>query len=698
MSELIAFDSNHTKSINDCELDYYSKKLATCSNDNTVKIFDVSLAREPICIAEIRDHTSAVWKVCWSHPKYGSLLASCSYDKSVIIYKEVSINKYDMIYVNNEHKSSVNYIEWSPSEYGLHLGCACLDGHLSIISYNFNKGPNEGGWHKHSVRAHLNGVSCLSWEKPFNLISENKNINDTNDAITSFKLVSGGYDNQVIIWMFDNNTKEFHKIFQMNDKPHNSLIKDVAWRPNLNDSTNMIASCSEEKIVILWIEDTSNNRWKNGQIIKLEHKVHKISWSPNGTILAIACSNENSYLYKENMEGVWEEICNLSDNEKKKLDESIASVDNVGAPIENSDNMDGYNNNAPYMNTEGQHMLNNNINYPNQMNNMPYGNELADNSKIPKNMSVNSSMMQEDPNMLKHSSVQGPPPAMPNNAFKNNPYGQGNPPIAPPISPSPMNPNMAPPKITPPGPAPPSQLNPIEKPHPSDNPKFPGQQIPNHMSNAGGALKYPPDQQAPPTAVNNMPNNNAYSFNPVNNKPNIPPSPPQMAGAPNAPPMGPPHAAFQKGSTDALQYPPPIPNANNNLNNNMHNNPQNVPPSFSKMPPPMNPGQFPNMNENKSSFSSQQMPGPPPPAFPPASNEMSGMNKVGNFPNYNPNMMNNPNAPPLKNMSTGNCPPMSYGQSPTPPMNPPMNPPNDPNYMKPNMQYNSYPNYNYPRQ
>ncbi|CDU20824.1 hypothetical protein YYC_01624 [Plasmodium yoelii 17X] len=690
MSELIVFDSNHTKSINDCELDYYSKKLATCSNDNTVKIFDVSLAREPVCIAEIRDHTSAVWKVCWSHPKYGSLLASCSYDKSVIIYKEVSINRYDMIYINNEHKSSVNYIEWSPSEYGLHLGCACLDGTLSIISYNFNKGSTEGGWYKNSVRAHLNGVSCLSWEKPFNLISENKNLNDTNDAINSFKLVSGGYDNQVIIWMFDNNTKEFHKIFQMNDKPHNSLIKDVAWRPNLNDSTNMIASCSDEKIVILWIEDASNNRWKNGQIIKLEHKVHKISWSPNGTILAIACSNENSYLYKENMEGVWEEICNLSDNEKKKMSESVANVNNVDVPLENTDNMNVYNNNPPYMNTEGQHMLNNNMNYSNQINNMPYGNEMVDNSKIPKNMNVNNPMMQEEQNMLKHSSLQGPPPTIPNNTFKNNPYGQGTSPLAPPLNPNPMNPNMAPPKNVPLGSVPPPQLNPIEKTQSSDNPNFPGQQIPNQMNNASGALKYPPDQQTPQMPVNNMPNNNTYSFNPMNNKPNIPPSPPHMVGVPNAPPMGPPHAAFQKGSTDSLQYPPPIPNANNNMNNNS----QIIPPNFSKIPNPMNPGQFPNMNENKSSFSSQQIPGPPPPAFPPTSNETSGMNKVGNFPNYNANMMNNPNAPPLKNMSTSNCPPMNYGQSPPPPMNPA----NDPNYMKTNMQYNSYPNYNYPRQ
>ncbi|SBT80987.1 protein transport protein SEC13, putative [Plasmodium malariae] len=325
MNELIVFDTSHTRAINDCELDYYSKKLATCSNDNTVKIFDVSLSKEPVCIAEIRDHSSAVWKVCWSHPKYGSLLASCSYDKSVIIYKEVNINKYEMIYLNNEHKSSVNYIEWSPHEYGLHLGCASSDGYLSIISYNLNKDTNEGHWTKSSIKAHLNGTACLSWEKPFNSLGNNKHLNDNNDFINSFKLVTGGYDNQVIIWTFDNNTKEYHKIFQMNDKPHNSLVRDVSWRPNLSNTTNMIASCSDEQIVILWFEDISNNRWKNGQVIKVDQKIHKISWSPNGTILAIACSGDNAYLYKENMEGLWVEICNLTDDEKRNIQEDNAS-------------------------------------------------------------------------------------------------------------------------------------------------------------------------------------------------------------------------------------------------------------------------------------------------------------------------------------------------------------------------------------
>ncbi|GAB69135.1 WD domain G-beta repeat domain containing protein [Plasmodium cynomolgi strain B] len=347
MNELVVFDSNHQKAINDCELDYYSKKLATCSSDNTVKIFDVSLSKEPVCVAEMRDHSSAVWKVCWSHPKYGSLLASCSYDKSVIIYKEVHMNKYDIIYVNNEHNSSVNYIEWSPHEYGLHLGCACSDGNISIISYDLTKGSTgEGQWNKYSVKAHLNGTACISWEKTH----KNKHMNEGTAGApavatapsssggggdhhaNAFQLASGGFDNQVIIWLFDNSTKEFHKVYQMKDKPHNSSIKDIAWRPNLNNSTNIIASCSDENIVILWVEDISNNQWRNGQVIKVKDRISKVCWSPNGTILAIACTNENAYLYREGLDGVWEEACNLADNEKlhaqMEAQENIS--DNVG--------------------------------------------------------------------------------------------------------------------------------------------------------------------------------------------------------------------------------------------------------------------------------------------------------------------------------------------------------------------------------
>jgi protein transport protein SEC13 len=74
----------------DAQLDYYGKRLATCSSDRTIKIFDV-INGEPQrqnAGVTLKAHTGPVWQVAWAHPKYGHILASCSYDGKVFIWKE----------------------------------------------------------------------------------------------------------------------------------------------------------------------------------------------------------------------------------------------------------------------------------------------------------------------------------------------------------------------------------------------------------------------------------------------------------------------------------------------------------------------------------------------------------------------------------------------------------------------------------
>jgi protein transport protein SEC13 len=102
-------------------MDYYGKRLATCSSDRTVKLFLVqgethTLIKElrgyagssialsflpppspfpsPLClwpwvfdamvpsrlVKHAHRHEGPVWQVAWAHPKFGNILASCGYD------------------------------------------------------------------------------------------------------------------------------------------------------------------------------------------------------------------------------------------------------------------------------------------------------------------------------------------------------------------------------------------------------------------------------------------------------------------------------------------------------------------------------------------------------------------------------------------------------------------------------------------
>merc|ERR1712093_432830 len=105
-------ETQHEDMIHDAQLDYYGKRLATCSSDRNIKVFEIE-GEHQRHIADLKGHEGPVWQVCWAHPKFatgGSLLASCSYDHKVIIWKEGPQQCFSAVYTSDKHTSSVNSI------------------------------------------------------------------------------------------------------------------------------------------------------------------------------------------------------------------------------------------------------------------------------------------------------------------------------------------------------------------------------------------------------------------------------------------------------------------------------------------------------------------------------------------------------------------------------------------------------------
>ncbi|KIK04445.1 hypothetical protein K443DRAFT_4603 [Laccaria amethystina LaAM-08-1] len=90
VSDSVPIETAHEDMIHDAQLDYYGKRLATCSSDRSVKVFDVvdGDAQRSTAGQTLKGHTGPVWQVAWAHPKYGHILASSSYDGKVLIWKE----------------------------------------------------------------------------------------------------------------------------------------------------------------------------------------------------------------------------------------------------------------------------------------------------------------------------------------------------------------------------------------------------------------------------------------------------------------------------------------------------------------------------------------------------------------------------------------------------------------------------------
>ena len=81
----------HKDLIHDVAFDWYGDRMATCSSDQHVKIWD----RDPATnswknTATWKSHSGSVWKVTWAHPEFGQIVATCSFDRTAVIWEEVS--------------------------------------------------------------------------------------------------------------------------------------------------------------------------------------------------------------------------------------------------------------------------------------------------------------------------------------------------------------------------------------------------------------------------------------------------------------------------------------------------------------------------------------------------------------------------------------------------------------------------------
>ncbi|CBK23828.2 uncharacterized protein, partial [Blastocystis hominis] len=240
-------------------------------------------------------HSGPVWKIAWSHPRYGSLLASCSYDGSVKIFK-FEDTSYSVFYTYEGHKASVNSVCWSPYEYGACLAAVSSDGSMSCI---YQK--NEWEWGTTQTMICQLGCNCISWA-PFRPgTSENANI---------LRVAIGGGDGYVHIMECGQSVENGWE-FESKLRGHKDRVRDVAWSPQIGDSTDVIASCGRSKQVLVWTRKCGKT-WKQSLNKSYSEAVWRVNWSVNGCVLVVSYGVDGIDMWKERLDGTWENGTNGS--------------------------------------------------------------------------------------------------------------------------------------------------------------------------------------------------------------------------------------------------------------------------------------------------------------------------------------------------------------------------------------------------
>ncbi|KAJ2780302.1 GTPase-activating protein S13 [Coemansia javaensis] len=314
-SETLQFDTQHEDMIHDAQLDYYGKRLATCSSDGSIHLFEVD-GKQQKFLESLKGHSGPVWQVAWAHPKFGSVLASCSYDGTVLIWKDTAGSGFTVIHKHDKHQASVNAIAWAPHELGPVLLCGSSDCRVSLLTFT-----EEGVWDVQTIRnAHATGVNAVSWA-PVIAAGAFTQPGAAQSTGLVKQFATGGSDNSVKIWSYSEDKKAYD-VAQTLDG-HSDWIRDVAFAPNIGLPRTYLATCSQDKHVYIWTQDapSAQNRtpeWTRTPLsAPFPDVVWRVSWSMSGNILAVSCGNNKITLWKENLKGEWEQISEIDEGGPK---------------------------------------------------------------------------------------------------------------------------------------------------------------------------------------------------------------------------------------------------------------------------------------------------------------------------------------------------------------------------------------------
>ncbi|GMM56357.1 GTPase-activating protein [Maudiozyma humilis] len=291
---MVSITNAHNDLIHDAVLDYYGKRLATCSSDKTIKVFEVDGETHKL-LDTLEGHEGPVWRVDWAHPKFGTILASCSYDGKVIVWKEEN-GRWSQIATHAVHSASVNSVQWAPHEYGVMLLAASSDGKVSIIEFK-----EQGVSAPIIIDAHTVGVNSACWAP----VSYEDGAAAGEQPKELRRFVTGGADNLVKVWRYNSETQTY--ALEDTLSGHADWVRDVAWSPSVL-LRSYIASVSQDKTCIVWSQENNKGPWKKTEVQqdKFPDVLWRASWSLSGNILALSGGDNKVTLWKENLAGAWE--------------------------------------------------------------------------------------------------------------------------------------------------------------------------------------------------------------------------------------------------------------------------------------------------------------------------------------------------------------------------------------------------------
>lgn len=202
---------------------------------------------------------------------------------------------------------------------------------------------DDGTWDASLFAAHNIGVNSISWAPaiiPSSLISPSTNGSGNAGSGTAQgnpsaaqqqshpnssgaspyvkKFATGGCDNLVKIWAYNGESQTW--AVEETLEGHSDWVRDVAFAPGVGLPRTYLASCGQDRTVLIWTQDAPGQAWNKKALDpapylsggtategKFPDTVWRVSWSVTGNVLAVAAGDGKVSLWKEALKGgEWE--------------------------------------------------------------------------------------------------------------------------------------------------------------------------------------------------------------------------------------------------------------------------------------------------------------------------------------------------------------------------------------------------------
>lgn len=303
----------------DVAYDFYSKRMATCSADHTIKVFDKVGETWQLSDAW-RAHDAAVVKISWAGPEYAQILASAAHDCVVKIWEEDtsevpgSGKRWKRKHTISEYGGPLYDIEFASSYSGLKLASIAADGVLRI--HEAMDPNNLGFWTQvaeipllnHPIARQLQSAFSLTWARSL-AFKDYLAVSVLEDAFIYCKEESG----------------KFVRVAELSQ--HKGLIRDMQWAPNNGRTYHMIATaCKDGYLRLFKITKNLSEAEDTGPLrIELVHEsadhmgeVWRVAWNATGTVLSSTGDDGKIRFWKSTYTGQFQNTAVVSSEQRQR--------------------------------------------------------------------------------------------------------------------------------------------------------------------------------------------------------------------------------------------------------------------------------------------------------------------------------------------------------------------------------------------